>query len=130
MTGIDVFKTRSKANEGVRIPLSTPDGKHTEEWLQIRSVWSDEYQAARTELVRQSIEDGRQAAEAGPEEAKELRKEQDRRRRAGAASALIAGWSFDLEFSSEAVTDFLLEAPQILAHVERIAEDGSRFFGD
>lgn len=130
MSEIDLFKTRSKANEGVRVPLSTPDGKKTDHWLQIRSVWSDEYQAARSELVRQAIEDGKKAAEAKPDEVASVRKESDRRRRAAAAASLIAGWSFDLEFSEEAVTDFLLEAPQILAHVERIAEDNARFFGD
>lgn len=129
MSEIDLFKTRSKANEGVKVPLSTPDGKKTEHWLQIRSIWSDEYQAARSELIRQAIEDGKKLAEAKPEEANTLRKEADRLRRAKAAASLVAGWSFDIEFSEEAVADFLLEAPQILAHVERIAEDGTRFFG-
>lgn len=129
MSGLDAFKTRAKANEGVRVPLSTPDGKKTEHWLQIRSIWSDEYQVARSELIRQAIEDGKKLAEAKPEEANTLRKEADRRRRAHAAASLVAGWSFDLEFSEEAVADFLLEAPQILAHVERIAEDSARFFG-
>lgn len=130
MSGIDAFKTRDKANDGVRVPLSTPDGKKTEHWLQIRSVWSDEYQAARSELIRQAIEDGKKVAEAKPEDANTLRKEADRRRRAVAAASLVGGWSFDLEFTEEAVAEFLLEAPQILAHVERIAEDNARFFGN
>lgn len=129
MSGMDAFKIRSEANEGVRVPLSTPDGKSTDEWLQIRSVWSDSYQGARSELIRQAIEDGKAVSEAPEETRNDVRSERDRRRRAAAASTLIAGWSFDMEFSQEAVTDFLLEAPQILAHVERIAEDNDRFFG-
>jgi len=128
MADIDAFKTRAKANDGVKVPLSTPDGSPTEHWLQIRSIWSDEYQAARSELIRQAIDDGRKVSEANGEAAT-LRKTLDRKRRAVAAASLIAGWSFDLEFTEEAVSDFLLEAPQILAHVERIAEDGARFFG-
>lgn len=128
MSDIEAFKTRAKANDGVKVPLSTPDGAPTEHWLQIRSIWSDEYQAARSELIRQAIDDGRKVSEAKGEAAT-LRKTLDRKRRAVAAASLIAGWSFDLEFTEEAVADFLLEAPQILAHVERIAEDGARFFG-
>jgi hypothetical protein len=129
MTGIDAFKTRGRANDGIRINLAEPDGKPTEHWLQIRSVWSDEYQAARSELIRQAVEDGKRLAAAKEGEVQGLRREADRRRRAVAAASLVAGWSFDLEFTAEAVSDFLLEAPQILAHVERIAEDDRRFFG-
>ncbi|WP_061238170.1 hypothetical protein [Ectopseudomonas composti] len=130
MTGIDAFKTRSKANEGIRIALAQPDGTPTEHWLQVRSVWSDDYQSARSELIRQAIEDGKRLAEASPEEAADLKHEADRLRRAKLSASLIAAWSFeDLEFSEQAAFDFLLEAPQILLHVEKIAEDDRRFFG-
>lgn len=131
MTGIDAFKTRGKANEGIRITLSQPDGTPTEHWMQVRSVWSDDYQAARSELIRQAIEDGKRLAEAKPEEAADLKHEADRRRRAKLCASLIAGWSFeDLEFSEEAAAEFLLEAPQILVHIEKIAEDDRRFFAN
>ncbi|MBN7822261.1 hypothetical protein [Bowmanella yangjiangensis] len=131
MTGIDAFKTRGKANEGIRITLSQPDGTPTEHWLQVRSVWSDDYQAARSELIRQAIEDGKRIADADPGEVAELKHEADRRRRATLCASLIAGWSFsDMECTEEKVAEFLLEAPQILRHVEQIAEDDRRFFSN
>lgn len=129
MTQLDSFKTRGRANEGVRIKLSNPDGTPTDHWLQIRSVWSDDYQAARAELFRAAVEDGKRLAEAKPEDSAALRQESDRRRRTMLCASLVSDWSFDLEFSEKAVADFLLEAPQILRHVEQIAEDDRRFFG-
>lgn len=129
MTGIDAFKTRSRANEGIRISLSQPDGTPTEHWLQIRSIWSDDYQAARAELIRQAVEDGKRLAEAKPEEAALMRQDAERRRRAALCASLVCGWSFDLEFSEQAAADFLMEAPQIVRYVEKIAEDDRRFFG-
>lgn len=129
MTDIDSFKTRTRANDGIRINLFHPDGTPSEHWIQVRSVWSDDYQEARMELIRQAVEDGRRAANAEGDAAVEIRRESERKRRAVAAASLVAGWSFDLEFTRERVIDFLLEAPQILSHVERIAEDDRRFFG-
>lgn len=129
MTDISVFKIRDEANEGVRIPLSAPGGKPTEHWLMIRSVWCDDFQEARSELIRQAIADGKTVAAAPEAEAKAIRKDLDRKRRAVAAASLVAGWSFDIEPTEQNKADFLNDAPQILAWVERIAEDDTRFFG-
>lgn len=129
MTDISAFKIRDAANEGVRIQLSTPDGKPTEHWLMVRSAWSDEYQDARTEIIRQAIADGGLVATAPEDEAAKMRKVLDRKRRAAAAAALIAGWSFDIEPTEQNKAEFLEEAPQILAWVERIASEDVRFFG-
>lgn len=129
MTDINSFKTRGRANDGIRINLSQPGGAATEHWLQVRSVWSDEYQAMRSELIRQAVESAKRMTEVDADEAKAIRRDTDRRLRADAAASLIAGWSFDIELNFEAASDFLMEAPQILAQVERIAEDDRRFFG-
>jgi hypothetical protein len=129
MTDISAFKIRDAANEGVRIPLSTPDGKATEHWLLIRSVWCDDFQEARSELIRQAIADGKTVSAAPEAEQKAIRTDLDRKRRANAAASLVAGWSFDIEPTEQNKADFLNDAPQILAWVERIAEEDKRFFG-
>jgi len=128
---MDQFKTREKASEGVKIPLLTPDGKKTDHWLLVRSSWSDEYQAAKNQLFRDATSHGKQIADAPESEKERLSAELDRLRRAKSGAALIVEWSFDgMECSEQAKIDFLIEAPQILAMVEHIAEDNRRFFGE
>ena len=46
MVGMDAFFTRDKANEGIKVPLRTPEGKETDHYLVIRSQWSDDFQKA------------------------------------------------------------------------------------
>tara|TARA_R110000765_G_scaffold44477_3_gene92167 strand:- start:398 stop:820 length:423 start_codon:yes stop_codon:yes gene_type:complete len=127
---MDQFKTRDKANEGVRIPLSKPGGAPTEHWLIVRSAWSDEFQFARNAMFRDAVEESKAVSCAPEAEQGKLRREFDRKRRAKAVAALIAEWSFDeTECSEQSKIDFLLDAPQVLAMVEHIAEDDKRFFG-
>lgn len=132
MSAFSSFHTRSKANEGIRIKLANPDGTPTDHWLQIRSVWSDEHQAARSELIRMAVEHGKANAlePLPPKEERARSKEQDRLRRATCAASLIADWSNDEPLTQEAAIAFLLEARQVLVHIERIAEDDKRFFGN
>lgn len=132
MTAFSSFHTREKANEGIRIKLAHPDGTPTDHWLQIRSVWSDEHQAARSELIRMAVEHGQANAlePLPPKEERQRSKEQDRLRRATCAASLIAAWSNDEPLTQEAAVAFLLEARQVLVHIERIAEDDKRFFGN
>lgn len=130
MTDFSAFHTRDRANEGIRIPLLLPDGKPTEHWLQIRSIWSDAYQGSRAEIVRMALEHGRELAEKSlsDEQKRDMRAEQDRSRRAVLASSLIAAWSNDDPLTEESAVNFLLQAPQVLREIEKIAEDDRRFF--
>ncbi|WGK60507.1 hypothetical protein QAO71_10420 [Halopseudomonas sp. SMJS2] len=115
------FFTRSKANEGEKLPLSLPDGTPTDEWLLIRGVDSDEFQAAldahrRTILANAAIEDEAERAEKNRQAGLKLH------------AALIMGWSFEAELTPEALEEFLREAPHLAVEVDHFASNRQRFF--
>lgn len=116
------FHTRTRANEGERMPLSLPDGTLTSEWLLIRGVDSDQFRAALDDYRREVL-----AIAAIKDEVE--RKDQAETARLQLNSALVIGWSFDAEFTEEALLEFLREAPHITAEVDRFASDRRRFFG-
>ena len=130
MGQMDQFKTREKASDGVKIPLSGPDGSRTDHWLMVLSAWSDEYQDARNRMIRDAATEAKALEDTPKPERDSLQSELDRKRRVKAGAALISGWSFDdVDCNEEEKIAFLLEAPQILSLVERIAENDKRFFG-
>ena len=115
------FFTRSKANEGERMPLSLPDGTPTDEWLLIRGIDSDEFRAAldehrRAVLANAAIEDEAERAE--------------KNRLAGLNlhCALVMDWSFDAELTQDALQEFFTEAPHIAIEVDSFASNRKRFF--
>lgn len=115
------FFTRSKANEGEKLPLSLPDGTPTDEWLLIRGVDSDEFRAAldehrRTILANSAIED------------EVVRAEQNRAAGLKLHCALVIGWSFDAEFTDKALEEFFKEAPHLAIEVDSFASNRQRFF--
>ena len=115
------FFTRSKANEGERMPLSLPDGTPTDEWLLIRGIDSDEFRAAldehrRAVLANAAIEDEGERAE--------------KNRLAGLNlhCDLVMDWSFDAELTQDALQEFFTEAPHIAIEVDSFASNRKRFF--
>lgn len=121
----ELFHTRGRANEGVRLPLHAPDGSPTEHWLQVRHVWSDAFQEANDREVATVQEavlaaEGDQAKIAAAKRAGQFR----------LWAALVADWSFDQECTPGNVAAFLREAPQIGAVLDKFAADGRRFFGN
>jgi len=117
------FYTRSKANEGKKVPLSLPDGSPSEHWLMVRGVDSDEFRRAEAKSKRKAIElaqikDDKERQDAIEQEKLEL------------IAVLVAGWSFPEECSRENVVEFLREAPQIGDMVDRIAVSRASFFGE
>lgn len=115
------FFTRSRANEGERMPLSLPDGTPTDQWLMIRGVDSDEFRAALDEHRRAIL-----ANAAIKDEAE--RAEQNRIAGLKLHCALVMGWSFDTEFTQEALQEFLTEAPHLAIEVDNFASNRKRFF--
>lgn len=116
------FFTRQKASEGRKLPLYLPNGEASDHWLQVRGVDSDEFKqaenAAKREAVKLAeIEDVQERAEAV--RTTELK----------CIAALIAGWSFEQEFTEDNVVTFLREAPQIADMVNRYAANRKAFFG-
>lgn len=115
------FFTRTKANEGEKLPLSLPDGTPTDEWLLIRGVDSDEFRDALDEHRRAIL-----ANAAIKDEAE--RAEQNRLAGLKLHCALVMGWSFDTEFTQEALQEFLIEAPHLAIEVDNFASNRKRFF--
>lgn len=116
------FFTRTKANEGVKMPLSLPDGTPTDEYLIIRGVDSDVYRKANDKRMRRAIEISKIEDDEEREAAlKELTTE--------TLVSLVAGWSFEEECTPEAVRELLYEAPHIADAIDVFAVDRKRFFG-
>lgn len=117
------FYTRSKANEGKKVPLSLPDGSPSEHWLVIRGVDSDEFRRAEAKSKRKAIE----IAQIKNDQERDAAIEQQKLE---LIAVLVAGWSFEEECTRDNVVDFLREAPQIADMVDRIAVSRASFFGE
>ena len=109
---MEEFYTRTKANEGVKLPLSTPDGEKTDHWLMILGVDSDVFREAESEAKRSLIQ-----KKADPKEAM-----------LSVVASLVSDWSFDKPCTQEEVKAFLKEAPQIADAVDKVAGDRKLFF--
>jgi len=125
MAGLELFHTRARANEGVRLPLYAPDGSPTEHWLQVRHVWSDAFQEANDVAVAE-VSEAVLAAQG------DLAKIAAAKREAQIKlwTALVAAWSFDEPCTPENVAAWLREAPQIGKVLDKFAADSKRFFGN
>lgn len=130
MSGKKDFFTRDKANEGVKLPLKTPDGKATDHWLQVRSIYSDEFKRKERSLRQDNPAIG--AAAKAIKDDKEREKflaEKWEESELALIATLVAGWSFDEPCTPEAVVEFLREAPQIARAVNDVSTSRALFFG-
>lgn len=119
--GMEAFFTRERANEGVVIPLYSPDGTKTEHWLRIRGVDSDVFREAEANSKRDafrvaSIEDIVERGRAIKEAKLDL------------IASLVMEWSFDKECTFEAIKEFFRQAPQIADAVDQVASKRALFF--
>jgi hypothetical protein len=124
--GLEDFHTRQAANEGRRLPLYRPDGGQTDQWLQVRHVWSDAFLEAEEASTR-AMQAAMLALGAEPPPAAVARIK--REARVQLLAALVAGWSFEAPCTPEAVAQFLVDAPQIADQIDRFAADARGFFG-
>lgn len=115
------FFTREKANEGVKLPLSLPDGTPTDFWIRIYGVDSDSYREANAKFKRQLIK----VAALETEEEREKAFEDLER---GLRAALIHSWNLPREFTPENCYKLLKEAPQIADEVDRLSARRKLFF--
>lgn len=125
MAGLELFHTRARANEGVRLPLYAPDGSPTEHWLQVRHVWSDAFQEANDVAVAE-VSEAVLAAQGDHAKIAAAKREAQIKLWA----ALVAAWSFDEPCTPENVAAWLREAPQIGRVLDKFAADSKRFFGN
>lgn len=118
---IEDFFTREKANEGIKLPLFLPGtNEDSGQWLQVRGVDSDEFRAA-TVLTQRNL---REAFADGKVPSDEFHIHQKRL----LVASLIAGWSFEQEFTVDNLMNFLVNAPQIEEAVNQIATRRNLFF--
>lgn len=122
--GPEIFHTRQKANEGVRLPLHAPDGTPTDHWLQVRHVWSDAFAEANDAAMADL-----QAAVLAAQSDAALLARAKREAQVRICASLVSAWSFEQECTPEAVEAFLREAPQIVKALDTFAADSRRFFG-
>lgn len=115
------FYTAPRSKEGVKVPLLTPAGKETGEWIKIIGPDSDAFHSAVAEFQRGIAEIG---GLSGDE--KELRSAE---LLLAYRMSLCCGWSFDDEFTPENVREFLINAPRVAVKVESVAADICHFFG-
>ena len=122
------FYTRDKANEGIKLPLYTPEGVDTEEWLTILGVDSDEYHKNMTSTRREllNIETDVKAL---PKEAQEdFLLEKMIQREQNLLAGLIKDWSFEQECTFENRVEFIKNAPQIAEQINVVAGNRKVFF--
>lgn len=117
MSAFDQFKTRDTVNEGVKLPLTRPDGTETEHWVKVRNYRCDAYREALAALQTRIAEKGR------PDAA------QTRKDRLTLQASLVADWSFDEDCSPKNVKAFLDDAQLVAEAIDAIAVDDARFFG-
>jgi hypothetical protein len=121
ITSPEAFFTRAKANEGVKLDLTLPDGTPTSHWIRIRGVDSDAFRSADNEARRRAMDlveitDKAELERVMGEQTLEL------------LAALVIDWSFDRPCVKESVVGFLREAPQIGEQINRLAARRSLFF--
>lgn len=121
MSDLEQFFTREKANEGIKLPLSLPDGSPSGHWLMIRHIDCDEFRKKDFEMKRRLVYDSKKTSFDGvtAEQQAEL------------LSVLIASWSFsDVECNDENKIQLLIEAPQIADEINRVSVINSLFFSN
>lgn len=119
--GMDAFFTRSKANDGLKLPLYLPNGEKSEHWVRILGVDSDRFREAEAESRRDAfriaqIDDPADRARAIADSKRSL------------VATLVAEWSFPQPCTQENVEAFFREAPQIMDAIDMAASKRALFF--
>ena len=119
--GMDAFFTRGKANEGIKLPLWTPQGTKSEHWVRILGIDSDAFRTANAEAQRDAFRIAQ--IEDSAERAVEIALSKRR-----LVASLVTEWSFDRPCNVDTVADFFREAPQIMDAIDTAASRRAFFF--
>lgn len=123
--GMADWKSRERANEGARMDVLAPDGKHHGDWMQVRHVWSDAFKQAEEQAER-AIADSVMGEKPDKDQLAALQ----RASRLDILAALVADWSEPAECSYEGVRALLESEPGIADQLDKFAVDRQRFFGN
>jgi len=118
---MESFFTRERANEGVTLPLSRPDGTATKHFIKIRGIDSDAFHQAEANQRRRIYE---ATAEQDKDKLAQILSDI----RTETQASLVISWSFDAPCTIENVKKLFREAPQIAEEVDRLASRRALFF--
>lgn len=114
------FYTRQKSNEGSRMyPIDPATGKTGHEYLIVRGLDSDEFNAALVDKRRENA----RILTLPPEEQKEAAEEAE----LALIASTVCGWSFDEDYSLEAVLELLREAPSVRTEIDKFSSNRANF---
>jgi hypothetical protein len=120
---MEQFFTRQRANDGVELPFTLPDGTSTKHSLRIRGVDSDVFRLAEAESQRRILEASHEFVNNKSKMAQTMADERTR-----VVASLIISWSFDRPLTTESAVAFLKEAPQIAEQIDQLATRRRLFF--
>ena len=126
---MEEFFTRDSANDGVEVPLYTPDGKKTDHLLTILGVDSDKHHEAELKQKRLIMALQGQFKNLPPEELEVMLSAAQRKSELEIYAALIQDWTFEQECNHANKIKFLTNAPQMGHMIDKVASDRSLFFG-
>lgn len=113
MASMADFYTRDAGNQGTKVPLTLPNGKHTDQFLIVRSIDSDAFREASADARRDVI---RAAQIDDLDERRKLARESTLNMQV----SLVKAWSFDEECTPENVREFLIGAPHIADELDQL----------
>lgn len=122
--GMDAFNVSKLSNEGVKLPLSLPDGTATAEYLVVCGADSTKFRNHRARADRDKVKLSKRTKEQDPAEMARLTAEIDRE----LVATLIVDWSFPEPCEKANVCKFLADSPQIQAQVDLFAGNRANFF--
>ena len=125
---MEEFFTRDNANNGIELPLFTPDGGKTEHTMQILGVDSDEFQATELREKRKVMALEAEAKDLKESERAEFFAAKQKESELEILVSLISGWTFEQECNHENKLKFLTNAPQIADQINRVAANRRLFF--
>ncbi len=118
---MNAFFTRGAANQGVQLPLYTPNGEKSEHWVRILGVDSDAFRSAEADAKRDAF----RIANIDSYEERSLEIARSKRR---LIASLVSAWSFEAPCTIDAVEAFFIEAPQIMDAIDIAAGKRALFF--
>lgn len=121
---LDKFFTRETSNKGIELPLPLPNGMPSGDYLVIVGKWSDTFRTEEAEMKREAVQAASKYQDDKVKRAKVMHEIEVK-----FLSALVIGWSFDVEFNQKNVQKLLFNAPQIMELVDRAVVNDSLFFG-
>ena len=121
--GMGAFNLVKKSNDGVKMPLTLPDGTATDEFIVVRGADSTLFRGAKAKCNRELLKNLKKIKD-DPEKQEKVQTEATR----NLVAALVADWSFPEECNAVNVAKFLADAPQVQEQIDMFADTRTNFF--